>query len=156
MEDWKHLPLDLPGVDAGLPLSQPPAGYELVREWALSTTAQLRTLRHELASQIAEHEVGGLHELTGTPKALVLIATELASNALVHGLPPTMVRLSRREDRWMLDVGDHDPESAPVYAGARIRGEGGLGLHLARQLSQEVGWYATERTKNVWATFAVR
>lgn|GEM_PF-1463324 len=62
---------------------------------------------------------------------LVLIATELATNALVHGLPPTIVTLSRAEDEWLLDVADDDPGSEPVYAGARTTGAGGLGLHLA-------------------------
>lgn len=147
---------EVPEADAGLPLSHPPEGFAPVRRWSLETTAQLRTLRHELAGTIADGETSGLQDLAGTPKKLVLIATELAANALTHGLPPTIVQLSRREDTWLLDVADHDPESVPVYAGARITGAGGLGLHLARQLSLEVGWYTTDSTKNIWATFPVR
>ena len=34
-------------------------------------------------------------------------------------------------------------------------GAGGVGLHLARQLSLDVGWYRTESVKTVWATFSV-
>ncbi len=147
---------EVPEADAGLPVSRPPGGFAQVRRWSLETTAQLRALRHELAGTIADGEAGGLQDLAGTPKKVVLIATELAANALTHGLPPTIVQLSRRDDSWLLDVADHDPESVPVYAGLRITGAGGLGLHLARQLSLDVGWYTTDETKNIWATFPVR
>lgn len=156
MTDGGHGPLELPDVDDGLPLQPPPDGFEPVRDWTLATTKQLRTLRHELAATIADGEAVGLQELDGTARKLVLIATELATNALTHGLPPTLVCLSRRDDSWLLDVADHDPTSEPVYAGARITGAGGLGLHLARQLSLDVGWYTTDQTKNIWATFPVR
>ena len=155
MTDSRRERLVLTDTDAGLPVSRPPAGFEPVREWALASTAQLRTLRHELADEIGAGTSRVRQNLEATPDKLVLIATELAANALTHGLPPTIVTLSRAQDQWLIDVADHDPETEPVYAGARITGAGGLGLHLARQLSLEVGWYATERTKNIWATFAV-
>ncbi len=147
--------LELVDVDAGLPLSEPPEGFTPVRQWSLAATGQLRTLRSELAEEIGAGAGSSPHDLESTPGKLVLIATELAANALTHGLPPTLVSLSRTEDQWLLDVADHDPESEPVYAGARITGAGGLGLHLARRLSLEVGWYATGATKNIWATFPV-
>lgn len=147
--------LELISTDAGLPISRPPGGFAPVRSWALASTAQLRTLRHQLADEIGAGTSSARQDLEATPDKLVLIATELAANALTHGLPPTIVTLSRTDTQWLLDVADHDPESEPVYAGARITGAGGLGLHLARQLSLEVGWYTTERTKNIWATFPV-
>jgi serine/threonine-protein kinase RsbW len=155
LTDGRRERLVLTDTDAGLPVSRPPAGFEPVREWALASTAQLRTLRHELADEIGAGTTAVRQDLEATPDKLVLIATELAANALTHGLPPTIVTLSRGQDQWLIDVADHDPETEPVYAGARITGAGGLGLHLARQLSLEVGWYATGRTKNIWATFAV-
>lgn len=148
--------LELTDVDAGLPVSHPPECYEPVRRWELASTAQLRTLRRDLSGEIGGGAHGAPQSLAATPDKIVLIATELAANALTHGLPPTIVALSRRDDSWLLDVADHDPESQPVYAGTRISGAGGLGLHLARQLSLEVGWYTTERTKNIWATFPVK
>ena len=55
-------------------------------------------------------------------------------------------------DAWV--VADHDVSHEPVYAGRRIPGAGGVGLHMARQLSLDVGWYRTETVKTVWATFA--
>ena len=145
--------LQLTEMDAGLPVSHPPEGFAPVRRWELAATSQLRTLRHELSREIGGGQAAVPRDLAATPDKIVLIATELAANALTHGLPPTIVELSRRDDVWLLDVADHDPESEPVYAGARITGAGGLGLHLARQLSLEVGWYTTGTTKNIWATF---
>lgn len=147
--------LELTAMDAGLPLSHPPAGFDVVRRWELAATSQLRVLRHELSQAIGGGPSGGPRDLAATPDKVVLIATELAANALTHGLPPTIVELSRAERLWLLDVGDQDPSSAPVYAGVRVTGAGGLGLHLARQLSLEVGWYTTQTTKNIWATFPV-
>lgn len=155
MTDGGQERLTLTDSDAGLPLSRPPEGFTPAREWALASTAHLRTLRHELAQEIGARTTGVTQDLAATPDKIVLIATELAANALTHGLPPTIVVLSRSEDRWLLDVADHDPESQPVYAGARITGAGGLGLHLARQLSLDVGWYTTDTTKNIWALFPV-
>lgn len=155
MTNARQAPLELRDEDAGLPVSRPPEGFAQVRQWQLASTAQLRALRHELADEIGGHAAGARQDLETTPDKLVLIATELAANALTHGLPPTLVTLSRTDDQWLLDVADHDPESEPVYAGARITGAGGLGLHLARQLSLEVGWYSTTTTKNIWATFPV-
>ncbi|MBO3089105.1 ATP-binding protein [Cellulomonas dongxiuzhuiae] len=155
MTDGRSERLVLSDADAGLPVSRPPEGFAPVREWALASTAQLRTLRHELAGEIGAGSTVAPQDLEATPDKLVLIATELAANALTHGLPPTIVTLSGSEDQWLIDVADRDPESEPVYAGARITGAGGLGLHLARRLSLDVGWYSTERTKNIWATFSV-
>jgi hypothetical protein len=38
------------------------------------------------------------------------------------------------------------PEGRPL-------GAGGLGLQLTRTFAIEVGWYATELTEHVWASF---
>ena len=42
------------------------------------------------------------------------------------------------------------PRSLAVQSGA-----GGRGLMLARSFSLQVGWYATETTKHIWATFPI-
>jgi hypothetical protein len=44
----------------------------------------------------------------------------------------------------------------PELADTRPLGAGGRGLHLAGAFSLDVGWYATERTKNIWASFPRR
>jgi serine/threonine-protein kinase RsbW len=35
----------------------------------------------------------------------------------------------------------------------RPLGQGGLGLRLTRMFAAEVGWYITDETKHVWASF---
>ena len=86
---------------------------------------------------------------------MVLVATELATNALRHSLPPTVVRLFRVGDEFIIDVAYHDPQILPEYADARPPGAGGLGLRLAREFSLDIGWFVNHRTKHVWAKFPV-
>ncbi len=84
---------------------------------------------------------------------IVLVATELASNALRHGLPPAVVRLLTADGQFFLEVADRDLASVPKLAEAHPAVGGGRGLHIARSLSLEVCWYATEQFKHVWASF---
>jgi anti-sigma regulatory factor (Ser/Thr protein kinase) len=84
---------------------------------------------------------------------MAVVATELATNALRHGLPPTEVRLLRDHDRLIIDVADHDMAAAPVLDEDRPLGAGGLGLQLAREFAVDVGWYLSDLTKHVWAGF---
>ena len=147
--------IEVPLDDDGLVTSRPPSDYRVVEEWELASTEQLSTLRSDLVAQLEREGAVPTGSLSGTPDKLVLIASELATNALRHGLPPTVVRLGRNDDRFLLEVADHDVSGEPVYAGKRVAGAGGVGLHLARQLSLDVGWYRTESVKTVWATFSV-
>jgi serine/threonine-protein kinase RsbW len=144
--------IDIPTHDDGLATSRPPDHYELVEEFRLESVEQLTALRAGLTRALE-----GLGFPAGpmgdVPSKLLLITSELATNALRHGRPPTIVQLSRDGESFLLEVTDHDPDVAPVYAGKRVRGAGGLGLHMARQLSVEVGWYGTTMDKTVWAIF---
>jgi hypothetical protein len=65
---------------------------------------------------------------------------------------PTVVRLMRQDDRLVLDVADHDLAASPQPAD-RPLGKGGLGLRLTQTFAAEVGWYTTDETKHVWASF---
>ncbi|MEH0843351.1 ATP-binding protein [Micromonospora sp. CPCC 205711] len=90
------------------------------------------------------------------PELVLLVATELATNALKHGRPPTIVRLMSDDDRFVLDVADHDLSTIPELAHTRPLGAGGRGLQIAMAVSLDVGWYASECTKNIWAAFPRR
>ena len=129
-----------------------PDGCTVLDEWTLDSSAQLTTLRAALHTAITgatEEEAA----LDAVPEKLAVVATELATNALLHGLPPTVVRLLRDGDRFILDVTDHDPANPPDFAEGRAPGQGGLGLLFARELSLDVAWYAAAEVKHVWATF---
>lgn len=133
-----------------LPASVPhPAAVELCR-WRLDSFRELRRLRADLrdaVAQTADRTPGDLAE------RMAVVATELATNALRHGLPPTEVRLLRDHDRLIIDVADHDLTAAPVLDEDRPLGAGGLGLQLAREFAIDVGWYLSDLTKHVWAGF---
>jgi serine/threonine-protein kinase RsbW len=144
-------------ADDGLPEARPDSTFREVEQWRLSDLDELTTLRRELQARLDPAGASaGSRSLDDTAEKMVLVASELATNALRHGLPPTIVRLLRHEATWLLDVADHDLESAPAVDGARAPGAGGLGLKIARQLALDVGWYVTDRSKHVWATLGAR
>ncbi|WP_203790238.1 ATP-binding protein [Paractinoplanes rishiriensis] len=129
-----------------LPTSTPhPAAVE-IRSWSLDSFRELRGLRAALREIVA----GTAGEVSDR---MAVVATELATNALRHGRPPTVVRLLRSGDRLIIEVADHDLFAAPELDEGRPLGAGGLGLQLARAFATDVGWYATETTKHVWASF---
>jgi anti-sigma regulatory factor (Ser/Thr protein kinase) len=133
-----------------LPASVPhPAAVEL-RRWRLESFRELRRLRADLRDVMAGGDARAPGDLA---ERMAVVATELATNALRHGLPPTEVRLLRDHDRLIIDVADHDMAAAPVLDEDRPLGAGGLGLQLAREFAVDVGWYLSDLTKHVWAGF---
>jgi anti-sigma regulatory factor (Ser/Thr protein kinase) len=115
--------------------------------------ADLSPVRRELLVEITTGHAPAQERLDRVPGNMVLVASELASNALQHGRPPTSLTLSTDGQEYLLDVCDSDVHTAPVVAGERPSGAGGFGLVIARRLSQDVGWYTTHDTKHVWAIF---
>jgi two-component sensor histidine kinase len=86
---------------------------------------------------------------------LVLIADELASNALRHGGGPVAAALSRDSDRWLIAVSDSSADVPPTPAQGRDPGKGGFGLYLVADLSVRHGWTTTGRgQKTAWAVVA--
>ncbi|MDR7320106.1 anti-sigma regulatory factor (Ser/Thr protein kinase) [Catenuloplanes niger] len=130
--------------------SLPPPDATEVRVWTLHTPEELRRLRAGLGEIIA-----GGDELADVPERMVLVASELATNAIRHGQPPTEVRLLRTDDQFVLDVIDHDPASPPEPTDVGDFASGGRGLHIAQRLSLDVGWYTTDMSKHVWASFPI-
>jgi anti-sigma regulatory factor (Ser/Thr protein kinase) len=126
-----------------------PAAVEL-RRWTLDSFRELRGLRAALREAVAATSGADPGDLFDR---MAVVATELATNALRHGLPPTVVRLLAEHGRLIIDVADHDRAAAPRPAAGRPLGQGGLGLQVARSFAVEVGWYTTEDTKHVWASF---
>ncbi|NCT91030.1 ATP-binding protein [Cellulomonas sp. APG4] len=136
-----------------LPESRPPEGYDQVARWVLDSPQELSALRGELTFALTGERASGRATLGTVPEKMVLVASELATNALRHGLPPTTVTLRCMDGQWMLDVADQDPEATPFLASGRDAGEGGHGLRLTELLAEQVGWYTTDATKHVWACF---
>ncbi|WP_152187504.1 ATP-binding protein [Georgenia satyanarayanai] len=141
--------------DEGLTSSTPPASYRTVGRWTLSTAEEIRTVRQGLRETFGLEDSTSSGGLGDVPERMILVASELAANALEHGRPPTIVTLGSDGSRYLLEVADHDPDSVPVLAGHRAPGAGGFGLQIARRVGQEVGWYTTGTTKHIWVTFTL-
>jgi len=131
--------------------SPPPAQAVELERWLLSNGDELRPLRLGLRDALSAH--GLVTTGDGLGDAVILVATELASNALRHGSPPAVVRLLRGDGEFFLDVADQDPAGAPQLADVHRAGVGGRGLHIVRTLSRDLCWYATDTTKHIWASF---
>jgi serine/threonine-protein kinase RsbW len=133
--------------------SPPPAQAVEIEQWLLSSGDELRPLRLGLRDALLTHRLVDPGEPDEAVNRVALVATELAGNALRHGSPPAVVRLLRGAGEFFVDVADHDPAGAPKLAEVHRAGVGGRGLHIARTLSHELCWYATEKTKHIWASF---
>lgn len=135
--------------------SRPPESAVDVQHWVLDSAAGLRRLRASLFEALNGEPMPPGGQLDEIPEKMAIVATELATNALLHGRPPTSVYLRRTERTFVLDVVDEDPGTVPRLAGARPPGAGGLGLHIVGEFASSAGWYVENGTKHVWAQFAI-
>jgi anti-sigma regulatory factor (Ser/Thr protein kinase) len=85
-----------------------------------------------------------------------LVASELATNAMVHARTPFVVSLSELNGVVLLAVRDGST-SVPVKARPQVIGLGGRGLVLVELLSHEWG-ARTDASgyRSVWAPFITR
>ncbi|GEK21379.1 ATP-binding protein [Cellulomonas xylanilytica] len=138
--------------DGGLRSSHPPSRFVPVHRWVVDTVAQLHDLREGVRREINARAVQHPdRRLDRVAHDLVLVASELATNGIRHGRPPTIVELLQDGARFLLTVADHDLSSEPRIVGDRPPGQGGFGLQIARRLSRDVGWYRTDTVKVIWA-----
>lgn len=142
-------------TDGALCNTRLPVGHVLVRVWTLDTARELSGLRADLMGELAD---GAEPEPTFGSVAddVVLVASELATNGLKHGIAPTSVQLLRRGDDYLLDVSDRDLSWTPSIVGARAPGHGAFGLDIVKRVAVDVGWYRSDGTKHVWALFPTR
>ena len=66
--------------------------------WVLNSHTELRRLRQALQRALADYTSIATERLADIPDRMVLVATELATNAIKYGRPPTEVRLLRTHD----------------------------------------------------------
>jgi two-component sensor histidine kinase len=128
-----------------------PQGFRELWCQELSDLGQLSRLRARLRATLTGSRVVLHPEREHWSERLVLIADELASNALRHGHPPVAVALSRLAHRWLVTVSDSSTELPPEPARGRDPGLGGFGLYLIADLSSAHGWSRERGAKSVWA-----
>ncbi|MBD3554738.1 MULTISPECIES: ATP-binding protein [Streptomyces] len=94
-------------------------------------------------------------QLTGLIEDIALCASELATNALLHGVPPGRefaVRLDLTDDLVRLEVRDSG-EGRPEIQHADERSCSGRGLFLVGELAADFGVDQHVVGKTVWAAF---
>ncbi|MBO0898772.1 ATP-binding protein [Cellulomonas sp. zg-ZUI222] len=136
-----------------LPATRPPEEFVPLRRWVLRSASELRAMRGDLREQLAASAPPPDGGDAAGPDNVVLVASELATNALAHGRPPAQVSLAVDGHAVLIVVSDCDTTHAPFLAQGREPGEGGFGLQIARRLSSSVGWWSDPGGKHVWATF---
>lgn len=88
------------------------------------------------------------------PDDAVLVAAELASNAVRHARSVFVLTLHWQDDLVHVAVQDRDP--APPHSGALTSGAtSGRGLLIVRELSSSWGWTPVRGGKTIWATVRV-
>lgn len=132
---------------------QPPEDFHLVKRWHVDSARELAGLRSSLHEAITGEVGTPRGDLSQTPDKMVLVASELVTNALQHARSPRTVHLLARDHELLLDVVDHDGGTPPEIAEVRAPGQGGFGIKLAQQLATDVGWYPQGSAKHVWACF---
>lgn len=140
-----------PAGDDELSSSRPPDAFRPLRRWVLDTTDELSALRAAILAELVSESGNPATVLDEVADNMLLIATELATNAFRYGLPPTEVRLLHTDHAYLLDIADQDADTVPYVAGAREPGAGGFGLRIAQRLALDVGWYVEDGVKHVWA-----
>jgi serine/threonine-protein kinase RsbW len=142
-------------ADELLTNARPPAHGVRIGRWTLETSADLRVLRTLMHQALREEAVvdDGLRD--DMAEKMAIVATELAANAIEHATPPTTVQLFRTGTTFILDVADGNPLVVPRFVDDPRPGAGGLGLHMARRLSSDMGWYTVDGFKSVWAQVVI-
>ncbi|AEV84319.1 anti-sigma regulatory factor [Actinoplanes sp. SE50] len=135
---------------------RPPAVDEVIARWDVERPPQLQDLRRELQQLVRAGRIATPADADDVAERLVIVVTELTSNALRHGQPPTIVMLFRSDGQVIVDVVDHDENSVPAVDRHRAPARGGLGLQVVQRLAVAVGWYAADRVKHVWASLTLR
>lgn len=128
-------PTATPPADAGSP----------VGSWPLTGPEELGALRRSatLALRPEPREE--------TAQRVLLVLSELATNALKYGSQPVTASLHAVDGGWLVDVQDANWRTPP---GSRARDDqrpGGYGLRILDAVTTAWGWYPGDGVKHVWA-----
>ena len=94
----------------------------------------------------------------GTREDLLIVVSELVTNAVVHGAEPIVVTMVREPERVRVEVTDGATGSSPHNNPRPPKdAENGRGLSVVTRLAVAWGWRATPgRGKTVWAELPLR
>ena len=88
---------------------------------------------------------------------LLLVVSELVTNAVLHGAEPIVVTVVREHERVRVEVTDAAPDSSPYSSRVTKESTAGRGLSVVTRLAAAWGWRADPGTgKTVWAELPLR
>ncbi|MEN3263608.1 ATP-binding protein [Pseudonocardia sp.] len=88
---------------------------------------------------------------------LLLVVSELVTNAVLHGAEPIVVTLVRDFERVRVEVTDAAPDASPYSSRVAKESVAGRGLSVVTRLAAAWGWRADPGTrKTVWAELPLR
>jgi anti-sigma regulatory factor (Ser/Thr protein kinase) len=92
-----------------------------------------------------------------TREDLLLVVSELVTNAVVHGAEPIVVTMLLAPQRIRVEVTDGAAESSPHSNRPPADAETGRGLSVVTRLAVAWGWRATPGSgKTVWAELPLK
>lgn len=83
-----------------------------------------------------------------TERAVLLIASELVTNAVTHGRSSPLLVAAAHDGRLRLEVHDDSPEPPAVQGAGGV--DGGFGLRLVADAADGWGWGPSGAGKLVW------
>jgi len=121
-----------------------PRSIELALSEGREPARRARAFCHGVLStwQVPEHK----------REDIVLVVSELVTNAILHGGAAEQLRLRRTARRVVIEVFDHGPRM-PHPRAADLKAESGRGLHLVARLADRWGARPLRGGKVVWCEF---
>jgi len=92
--------------------------------------------------------------LQGLSDVVELLVSEVVTNALRYGIAPFGLRMTRDAASVMIEVSDGNP-TVPRLRNVQVGDEGGRGLHLVDELSNDWGVRSHPQGKTVWFTLGI-
>lgn len=124
----------------------------MIVEWVLpDDLSAARAARVHIAGDLARRGVAD-----HVADDILLVASELAANAIRHGSPPALLRLEYSAGRVRVTVSNHGGSADPIVREAAPDAAHGRGLAMVRALADDTGWMRVGDRLDVWAEFAVR
>lgn len=137
--------------------SEPPRGFPRSASLFITESRQGFAQARDFTRRVLGH-----WELGHRSDDAVLIVTELATNAVLHGAPQApagqtgvWLKLALRRSHLVCAVTDHSdspPVSPRTHADLDVHGRG---LHIVESLSEHWGWTRSPAGKTVWAMLPI-
>nr|WP_042396188.1 ATP-binding protein [Streptacidiphilus carbonis] len=97
---------------------------------------------------------GRTEEQRAVAEDVLLLVSELVTNACLHAGGPTELALRCTEERLRVEVSDRNPEPPHPRTPHRAARPGGHGLHIVARLARAWGTSPTPHGKTVWLEVA--